>query len=1048
MSDANQYQLIQNLFRDELYYSAKQAATTYLDEFPTGEYREAVLFLRARSAELRSNPPKEVIDLYQKLIAEFPESQWFEVATMTSGYLYFVLEDYPSAISHLETLLQKSPQTEFRTQARYMAGKSAFTLAERALADKKMKEAQPLYQKTYEHLSKVSAPDALPKEQRVDRLYLLGTAAFQLKDSQNSVRWFQQYGKLSNDKEHLPTLYYQMGQQSWQEQRYSNALRFFEQLERYPQSTYATTALFSRAEVLYGLRLQAKAENQAKGNSDAITPPVEAPIKLYESYLKTKNTEYQATTHYRLGLLYQEANKPESAVRSYRSYLSTGEIAYAADAHYNMGMMFYQNDDASSAILELQRAQQSEKYENNAQIFQILSQLFEKTGRLEEQQELFATAKANEALAPKQRQVFQLKSVMLDLQNNRCARILVDLQELPETSNEEELHYYLYARGSCRVHGKQWVGATEDLTVLKNNPQYEKSVLDLLVVAYQELQQWQNLALLLEEFYLKDDFELRSDHFGSWANAYRQLTYWQQVANTYTRWDEKFPKDLRKPEILIDWAQVHEQLNSIELSKTKYEEALQEMPDSNLELRENIASHLADLYFADEDYWQVVRVYKKYLTPYLKDRNALKKYAFVLGQLYHHPLQRPDQARQWLKEADHGTNQDSDMEAGLLLSAVEENQKQPEQAIAVLNQLSERSLQDTKWYVPVMYHLGRIYDQEEKWAPASQQYRLVVAHTSVKTKQNKDLQQAAQNRLKELEKFLASNQLDQLIADKAWPQVTQLIRKEMKAGRFQPSNRLFETLVFAELEQKNWEGVLSAYERWSKFDASKTKNLDAIITQGQAAEELSKTKQARQFYEKAVNIVSSNDLDNRLFLTERLRAIYEKTKDYKSVVRLYEKTYPFLKKKEDKIQYAFTIGIYALSHLKQTKKAREWLAKTDQGGVTEEELNALWQLSELDRSKKPKEATRYLAKAAARPIAKSSQWYILLNYQLALLYHEQEQWQKAKIHYDRVAKMEAAPKYAQYQEAAKQNSTEITTYLKSLQEAKATDSNTQSQPSQ
>ncbi len=1019
-----QFQLIQSLFKDQLYFSAQTEAATYLKDFANGQFQEAVLFYKIRSNEMLSDNIAGVAKDYHDYRLQYPNGQWAETAMFAEGYLHVQLAQYENAISILQEFQKTFPQSQYQINTHYWIGKAFFSLAEIARETQNLESSTSLYQQAIESFLQIKDPGQLSNSQHLDYSYFLGWAYHFQQQTEKAKKWFLEYTHQAKDEKRLATVYYQLGQSEWIEKNYTEAAEFFKKAAEYTSSPLSKPAIFSMAEMHYLLLPEKSTTEQL--------PQIEKISDLYQSYLDTQDAQYESAAYYRLGELHVKANKPREAIAFYQYYLISEENTHADNIHYELGRLFHQTGNLQQAITHLELARTNKIFQNDGELIQLLAELFEKTNQRQKQHALLAEAKNNTTFSEKERRSFQIQATSLALEDNRCQQVLKDLEQLPPSANEEEKHYLLYARGKCFIQEKKWDRAEADLLLIKNNQKYEKSAFDLLIAIYQKSQQWKKLTQLIEKHLKQKNLKIRSEHFQMLVNAYHELENWQQVVSAYTRWELAFKDDVNQPKLLINWAQVEEKLKHTQNSKNLYEKALSVLPASSLDLRIQVVSHLADLFLQNEDYQNHVRILEEHLMPYLKDTKIRQKYALALGKMYYEPLKQYKNAKKWLREADQGKVSDLDIDAGMTLSAIEEAEGKVDQAIKTLDHLSRRPLHRTKWNIPLHYQLATLHEQKKQWSKALAKYRVIVRHSPITGKSEQDIQKAAQERIHEIDRFLAKQKLDQLIQKKLWKEVSQLIKKGLQAKYFSPSNSIYETLVFAENEQKDWKGVLNAYKQWKKFDPKKVTTLEALLTQGQAADQLALHKQTKQFYSKALNITPTKSLQTRIFLTKRLATIYEEEKNYKKVVEVYEKTYPFLKSKQDQINFAFTIATFYLNHLKQEKQARTWFKKADKGGISEEELSATWQLAELDKTKDTAKATKLLAQLASRPISKKPQWYILINYQLGILYHTQEKWKKAKIYYDRVVKAPKVKKYQEHQQYAKEQSQKITEYLQSL----------------
>ena len=203
-----------------------------------------------------------------------------------------------------------------------------------------------------------------------------------------------------------------------------------------------------------------------------------------------------------------------------------------------------------------------------------------------------------------------------------------------------------------------------------------------------------------------------------------------------------------------------------------------------------------------------------------------------------------------------------------------------------------------------------------------------------------------------------------------------------------------------------------------------------MLSQGEAALQISDNELAEKFYNNALKILPNEDQTTRIFLTKNLAFIYEQQNNFNKVVDVYEQIYPHLRDLQDRIQFAYKLGSHYLSPLDDKEQAKKWFIEADRGGTLEEELSAAWQLAELESN--PALSIKILAKMASRPISNNLEWYITVNLKLGILYEQQEKWRKAKLHYDRVVKSKN-PKYKKYEQFALERSNTISDYLKSVQ---------------
>ena len=996
------FQLGQNEWEKGNY---KEAFTFFdkLEQFPQFPLHHIILFLKAEgeyqmlliepeSLQKRSRV-ESVVQLYQNYL-ETQDHQYKENARARIASLYYQLgqyewekNNYKEAIAFFAKL-EQFPRFPLRLTTLFLKAEGEYQIL-------------------------LSQPESQFKKARKKSIIQLFQDYLITKDNQ-----YQDQAKAR-----IALLFYQLGESEWEKENYEEAIAYFDELEQFPQFPLRNPTLFLKAEGKYQILFQQQETQHTRARVEAIAA-------LYENYLKTEDKQYQARAFHRLGKLYHDINEPQKTISYYTQYLETGDKTHDAGVHYELGQLFFEQKDFVQAIRALKLASKSNEYQNDGELILQLSQLLEKENQHLELQNLLAVAKNNTALSDQHRNYFRIKDVNTALKNNQCKKILKENIELPASLNQEDRHFILYARSICLHQTKQWERAADDLNAIINNPDYESFAFEKLIEIYQESKEWNSLAMHIEEYLKRKDFPLLPIHFQTLLNAYHQLKDWKKLVATYIRWDSVSPNDVQKAEFLIDWAETEEKLNRFEKSRDLYRRVLS-LPEINLELREGIVFHLADSYLIDEDYRSLIEIYEQDLIPYLNETKTLQNYALSLGQIYYDPLQEYDKARQWLQKVDRGQASDLEIRAILLLSDIAEELAEMDKAIELLNDLTLRSLKP-EWGLNVNYRLAILYEKRQQLPNALEKYRVMASQKSITKKEDRELQKYAQKRILEIEKNNAIQKLDHLIKNKSWQDVAIHIRNGFDNQSFAPSHELFEILVYAERQQSNWQGILDAYLSWGKFDPSKAESLEALLSQGEAALQILDNKLAEKFYSNALNIVPIEDLATRIFLTKNLAFIYEQENQYSKVVAVYEQSYPYLRDSQDRIQFAYKLGSYYLSPLDDKTQAQKWFSEADKGGILEEELSAAWQLAELESNSD--KTIKILAKLASRPISNNLEWFITVNLKLGILYEQQEKWRKAKLHYDRVVKSSNS-EYEKYEQFARERSSTIADYLKSLRES-------------
>ena len=186
--------------------------------------------------------------------------------------------------------------------------------------------------------------------------------------------------------------------------------------------------------------------------------------------------------------------------------------------------------------------------------------------------------------------------------------------------------------------------------------------------------------------------------------------------------------------------------------------------------------------------------------------------------------------------------------------------------------------------------------------------------------------------------------------------------------------------------------------------------------------------------------VSKKNIDLTIQLIGELTRLYERSRDFGSLIQVYKLAYNVLKKNGSPLKeyqtYAYLIGYHYSTNLNQNEKARIWMMRADGGGTSEQELQAGFWIVQLDlEAKKHEKAFKRLKELAGRKIAKNSALYSQIHFEIGTLYHFKENWESALRHFRIVAKAKAPKNLKQLQLDASQNVKDIDNYLKSIQDS-------------
>ena len=314
LTEEEQFQIIQGFFKDGFHELAQEEAEEYLNKFPEGQFREAVIFLKIRSGDLSSQDKSGVADEYQNYRQEYPTGQWTEDAMFREGLLRASLLQYERSISILGEFTKKFPESRDREIALYWLGNSFFYAAELSRKNQSL-EAISLYQKASNTLSKITTKEHLTKEQKIEWLHLLGLAYQYQLEFQKAKKWLQEYVNHIQDSDRQAKIYYQLALNEWGQKNFKEAIAFFDKLEQFPQFPLRDSTLFLKAEGEYQILL-GESETRKKGAR------MEAIVGLYQNYLKTEDKQYQKIAKERIATLYYQLGQSEWKQQNYKKAIA------------------------------------------------------------------------------------------------------------------------------------------------------------------------------------------------------------------------------------------------------------------------------------------------------------------------------------------------------------------------------------------------------------------------------------------------------------------------------------------------------------------------------------------------------------------------------------------------------------------------------------------------------------------------------------------------------------------------------------------------------
>ena len=850
-------------------------------------------------------------------------------------------------------------------------------------------------------------------------LYQLGFLYIGTKQQQKAVQIFENYLS-TKDKTYTNEVLYQLGFLYIESKRPKKAIQIFENYLSTKDKTY-------EGEVLYQLGfLYIRVKQQKKA------------IQIFENYLSTKDKTYVGEVLFRLGYLYLETKQAENAVDSFKKYLSLKDKTHVGEVQYQLGFLFTERKQQKKAIKIFEKYLAGDNEEHREEIQLRLGYLYAENKQQKKAIKIFEKYLASGAvgrvaetqlslgyLYVENKKPFLaiavLEQVLLhpDYQKNNdlLQTLLVLYRE--NVSEEKYLQFLLKVKNDPKQGGKVQQGFKSQLIIeyfeqnkcdkliSELNPDYMQSIKKSNTKEWEHLlymrgsclietKRWNEARIDLRQ--IRDNKKYREHSIQMLIVTHKQLEDWKRMTWEYQEvYDKKTPVlTIADYQLWVFAAKQRKDFQRLERIKIIYERWEKAFPEDsqNLEQLNKYISGFRLQELTSQENWKEVSAYIKkevqsgsvsldeqYFSQLLFAENKLENWSGVLSA--YALLRKHDQKR--AKTLDALINQ-----------------------AKAADKLGEKELS------------LKYYRQALKVKPLNQEDK---------------------KRQAEIKTFLAQSSFRKWIEQGEWTKISKTIRKEVAENKRVLNDTNFDLLLYAENQKsgsKKYNGILDAYAFLATFNKKKTLTVKAQIDQGYAAAKLGGYKRAKGYYRRALKKTPDKDVDLVMQLVGELKRLYERSKDYASLVVIYKRAYSVLKKSSrPKIEprtYAYLIGYHQSFHLKQNDKARIWLMRSDGGGTTPQELDAAFWVAKLDRdANKPGMAIKRLKELAGRKVAKNSSLYVQIHFELGTLYHLKEKWKSALLHYRLVAKARAPAELKQYQKTAKEKAKEISSYLKSLQ---------------
>ena len=191
LSEDEQLAVTRETFETQLFAESIEAAKCYLDEFPSGNSREEMLYLKAESLR-NSGKLNDAVKGYDELMISFPaSSEYLEKIMFHKGVLQARIKKYPDSMNSLKIFLLKFPYSSYSDEAYYWLGYATSYHAE-LLRLKNKEMALPEFEASTMHFVK-SNPKSLSQTQQLERLHMLGRAWWFLEDITRAAETWEKY---------------------------------------------------------------------------------------------------------------------------------------------------------------------------------------------------------------------------------------------------------------------------------------------------------------------------------------------------------------------------------------------------------------------------------------------------------------------------------------------------------------------------------------------------------------------------------------------------------------------------------------------------------------------------------------------------------------------------------------------------------------------------------------------------------------------------------------------------------------------------------------
>ena len=367
------------------------------------------------------------VHLLNKLVNDFPHSQYLDDAYYERGRAYVMMEDNDRAVASYKELLARCPGS---AMARRAAGEIGLLYYQDDRYDEAIKAykdviasypgseearmAQRDLKSIYVDLNKVDEyaafVDSIPgginlePDERDSLTYIAAERIYTRKEYASARESFVRYLQAFPDGAFSIDAHYYIGLMDYNSRRYPSSLQHLEKVLAFPSNKYSENAMMMAAEVLFDSgdyrralsvykQLGEKAavpERRVLGKTGALRcayalNDVEETILNATSLLAESklSPELANEAHYYRAMVYLESGRAEEAVDDLKHLSEDTRNRYGAEAKYRLAQVYFDSgnwEEAEKEVLEYIEASTPHAYWL-ARSFVLLSDIYQKQGR-------------------------------------------------------------------------------------------------------------------------------------------------------------------------------------------------------------------------------------------------------------------------------------------------------------------------------------------------------------------------------------------------------------------------------------------------------------------------------------------------------------------------------------------------------------------------------------------------------------------------------------------------------------------------------------------